>query len=443
MRRLRNPLGVLLITSGLWGCATAPAVLDPVPVAARITAIAFSADGSRLLAARESDGACSLLELDPVTAAELDSRPLARCPLSISPLQDGSLVLYTGEGGLPQPGSEPAVIAGAASGDNLVLMESAAHVWVRRGERLVLPENLRNIRVLDKAGALLAVQKEGGSETLVRVDDKGTVTRLIPEGLDRIDSYDVSPDQKEFVLSARRSASFDVALGSTASPSIRWVATDPLDEVMVSWAPRGSKVTFLVRGRDGSLLQSLHVPTGYSLTVDLPQTEVSALAWEPRAERFAIAASTPASSSHIQILAYGGEGRRVLLEPERQGQDELEPLLWTGGSAWMSRPSKISYGASYPIVIWTGVNSPFEWSDLRAWSRTRSENLSVLVSGGMEVLTPQFWDALAANSWADLSRVTVVDPSPSGQATLPAGVRVIAPEELRELERARGGSRSR
>lgn len=446
VRRLGHPLGLLLFTSGLWGCVTAAPASDPAfPPTPRVPAIAFSSDGTKLYGAIQTEDRCRLVELDPASGSELSSRTLAACPTSLQPMADGSLLLRNESGG--SWADDPAVqtIVAAATRTDFVRREGSSLVWVRGDQTLRLPSlSIRDMRILDREGSILAILEEQGSESLVRINGNGELTRLVAEPLLSIDSFDISPDQKEFVLSASRSGGFDVALGSTASPSVRWVATDPLDEVLVSWAPRGSKVTYLVRGRDGSLLRSLHVPTGYSLTVDLPQVHVTALAWEPRAERYAIVASTPESSSHIQSLAYGGEARRVVLEPARVSAGELEPFLWPGGSAWLSRPSRIGYGSSYPVVIWMGVGSPFEWSDQRAGLHEQFEAVSILGAGRMDILTSPFWDALALVPWVDRSRVVVVDASHETESvTLPPGVTVIHATELSRISLVLGAERTK
>ncbi|HEX3107752.1 MAG TPA: hypothetical protein VHU41_01575, partial [Thermoanaerobaculia bacterium] len=66
-----------------------------------------------------------------------------------------------------------------------------------------------------------------------------------------IDSFDVAPEGDLAVFSAKRSDNFDVGLVATAGSGVNWVPSDPRDEVAVQWAPRGNKVSFIIRAALG------------------------------------------------------------------------------------------------------------------------------------------------------------------------------------------------
>src|SRR4051812_26465568 len=108
-----------------------------------------------------------------------------------------------------------------------------------------------------------------------------------------LDSYDVSLDRKEIVFSAKRKDNFDVGLVSIDGSDIHWIPEDPADEVNAQWAPRGNKVSYILRTTTGSIVRTVHVPTATPLSVDFPNAQIDALAWEPQGERFAVVIESP------------------------------------------------------------------------------------------------------------------------------------------------------
>jgi len=136
------------------------------------------------------------------------------------------------------------------------------------------------IPYVEQAG--IRVERTPAGERLVR--EKKALTPDFPA----IDSFSVSAERGEVVFSAKRKDSFDIGLVSTDGSPIHWVPEDPADEVAVQWAPRGNKISFVVRGRTGDLVRTVHVPTSAALTVDFPYATVRSLTWEPAAERFAV-----------------------------------------------------------------------------------------------------------------------------------------------------------
>lgn len=411
-------------------CASGSAPVEPA--SSSISAVAYSADNSRLLISKPTAGGCDLLELDSASGAERDRQRLPFCPDRLVVTSSGLLLKQTGQSAW-WPGDQDPLLAAAGTGDYVTRSGSGAPVWIRGDRRITLPDlKLRDLRVLDGEDALIGIRIENEYESLVRISESGEVIALIPDPVRQIDSYDVSPDQKELVVSARRAAGFDVALGSTASAAVRWVAADPLDEVMVSWAPRGSKVTYLVKAAEGSLLRTLHVPTGYELMIDLPQMEVSQLAWEPRAERFAVVVSAPGRSTSVMTMTYSGEDRRMLLAGEHQASVEMEPFAWQEGTGWLVRRARVVYGAKYPVIVWTGVTAPFAWSEVRGESYVANEAISIMVPGDSGTLTSAFWREVEKLPLADRRRLFVV-ASPGDRslsASLPAGAQFVGRDEI-------------
>src|SRR5438067_547234 len=85
-----------------------------------------------------------------------------------------------------------------------------------------------------------------------------------------IDSYDVSLERREVVFSAKRKDNFDIGLVSMDGSDIHWVPEDPADETNPVWAPRGNKVAYIVHGKAGDTVRTVHIPTATQLSVPFP-----------------------------------------------------------------------------------------------------------------------------------------------------------------------------
>jgi len=81
--------------------------------------------------------------------------------------------------------------------------------------------------------------------------------KLITPSYLAIDSFDLSPDGKLVAFSAKRQDNFDIALVAAAGSEVNWVPSDPRDEVGVQWAPRGSKISFIIRAAAGDVIRSV------------------------------------------------------------------------------------------------------------------------------------------------------------------------------------------
>ncbi len=226
-----------------------------------------------------------------------------------------------------------------------------------------------------------------------------------------IDSFDVSLDRKEVVFSARRKDNFDIGLVSMDGSDIHWVPEDPADETGVQWAPRGNKVSFVLHTLTGSIVRTVHIPTATPLSVDFPQTQVAALAWEPKAERYAVVVESPQTSQSLQEMTYAGEKRREVIPPAARLDVSIEPI----GGALVMRPNDLHYGEKIPIVLWLDRH-PFAWSDARAALMRNARVAIAIAPRGNDT----FWDEIAKAAWIDLTRKYVVAPSrqqPSNGAT--------------------------
>src|SRR5688500_982733 len=71
--------------------------------------------------------------------------------------------------------------------------------------------------------------------------------KVLADNLGTIDSFDLSESRGEVAFSAKRETGFDIALISTEGGPVHWMPNDPADEVAVQWAPRGHKISYVIR----------------------------------------------------------------------------------------------------------------------------------------------------------------------------------------------------
>jgi hypothetical protein len=257
--------------------------------------------------------------------------------------------------------------------------------------------------------------------------------RLTPQ-FAAIDSFDLSLERKEIVFSAKRTNSFDVGLVSEDGSEIHWLPDDPADEVGVQWAPRGNKISYLVRTKGGDTVRSVHVPTSFQLSSDFVYGRVGALAWEPRGERYAAAWSSPDASERIETMTYGGESRRVEVEPETRLDVAIEPVA--GGL--LLRPSSLRYNEKVPLVVWI-ADDPLEWNDARAALERRARVAVAVVPASPG---EPFWQQVGQIPWIDASRLFVVG-APSDRGTAYVADATLPPDTFVRLEPARGAAEYR
>jgi hypothetical protein len=223
-----------------------------------------------------------------------------------------------------------------------------------------------------------------------------------------IDSYDVSIDRKEIVFSAKRKDNFDIGLVSLDGSDIHWIPEDPADEVNVQWAPRGNKVSYILHTATGSIVRTVHIPTAAQLAVDFPRTQIDALAWEPRAERFAVVVESPDASQGLVSMTYAGENRQEVLTPSARLDVTMEPI----GGILVMRPNAMRYNERLPLVVWID-KSPFAWSDARA-ALMRNARVAIAIAPAVD---DTFWNQIASVAWIDNSRTYVVNAVPRQPGT--------------------------
>jgi hypothetical protein len=237
---------------------------------------------------------------------------------------------------------------------------------------------------------------------------------LTPEFL-AIDSYDVSLARKEIVFSAKRKDNFDVGLVSMDGSDIHWIPEDPADEVNAQWAPRGNKVSYILHMRTGSIVRTVHIPTATPLSIDFPQTQIDALAWEPQAVRIAVVIESPDASQRVESMTYEGQKRKEELGPSSRLDVSIEPIA----GVLVMRPNAIRYNERLPLVVWLEPN-PFAWSDARA-ALMRNARVAIAIATS---LNEAFWSEIAKVAWIDPARTYIVNAAtqqPGNQATQQPG----------------------
>jgi hypothetical protein len=244
--------------------------------------------------------------------------------------------------------------------------------------------------------------------------------KVITPSYAAIDSFDVSPEGDLAAFSAKRRDNFDVALVATAGSEVNWVPSDPHDEVGVQWAPRGNKISYIIRAVSGDVIRSVHVHTAAQLASAFLNGRVHAYAWEPRAERYAVAWSAVDASDGIEEMTYEGKTRRWLTPPAVRLDVAIEPA----GGGLLMRPQSLHYNERLPLVVWR-ARDLYEWDDARgALQKSARVAVAVLDRDPDE----QFWVAIAAIPWVDNTRVWTVGVRGPAHATsiiggtnLPAG----------------------
>jgi hypothetical protein len=266
------------------------------------------------------------------------------------------------------------------------------------------------------------------SQPVLRTAPKGSIRaagnrihngdKALTEAFEAIDSFDLSESRGEVVFSVRRDTGFDLGLVAVEGSDISWVPNDPADEVGVQWAPRGNKISYVVRTKFGDVVRTLHIPTSASFAVDFPFSRVNALAWEPQAERFAVAYSSPTTSDAVDVLEYSGERRSVAVKPAITLNADVQPLL---GDAILIQPLDLRYNEKVPLVIWRD-DDVLAWNDARA-ELMRNARVAIVVTN--KPPDAAIVDKAGQNPIIDASRTFVVEQTPLSAPIALTGVSVL------------------
>jgi len=385
--------------------STEPRVEAPV----EIHAVAFSRDGKALFYAIGSSR-CEIRSVDVGSRDDKLVVSLSFCPGRLATLDDGSVLATSSDQSawISADGTivnEGRLVSAAVDPSHLLERTDAGLVWRTDGASVQLEVSRLRTPVIASGGVLLAIQSGTEGERLVRFDGPGP-TAITP-WFEAIDSWDVAPRGEEVVFSAKVDSGFDVGIVSSTGGEIRWVAPDPADERHVTWAPRGSKITYTFESLDATLVRSVHVPTSFQVIFDLPLTSVRQIAWEPRAERFAIVIESPTMGPRIDWVGYQGEEPDTLVASRERVESPVEALYWEGGSGVLLGPGILRYGEEMGTVVWIVPGDPFAWRP--EVSRLRSEGVPIVITTSSAIA--QLGGALADLPWFNASRAYVVDAS--------------------------------
>lgn len=286
-----------------------------------------------------------------------------------------------------------------ATSEHEVVEQNGELVW-QNGDRIVKvgrADEWDEVRILDDSDALVLMKRRPAS--VARISAADARVQLLQDELAEIDSIDIAPDEKELVLSARRKDNFDVGLLSTEGSRINWVVPDPLDEIGVTWAPRGNKVTYQVVAPFGTILRSVHVPTSWQLAVDLPFSRVHALAWEPKAEKFAVVYSGASHSPAVEWISFGGEVRSTIAAPASHAIGEIEPF----SDGVLIRPEIFRYNEKVPLILLV-ADDPLRWRRANGEAREAGLAVGVVTTEGVA----QALSDLKTIGWVDETRTVVI-----------------------------------
>ncbi|HEX3070412.1 MAG TPA: hypothetical protein VHX14_17725, partial [Thermoanaerobaculia bacterium] len=157
--------------------------------------------------------------------------------------------------------------------------------------------------------------------------------------------------------------------------------------------------------------RTVHILTATQLSVDFPQTQIDALAWEPKGDRYAVVVESPEASQSLQEMTYEGEKRREVIPPSVRLNVSIEPI----GGLLVMRPNDLHYNEKLPVVLWLDPH-PFAWSDARAALMLNARVAIAIAPRGSD----EFWNEIAKVAWIDVTRKYVVNPSterPGNRAT--------------------------
>jgi len=242
------------------------------------------------------------------------------------------------------------------------------------------------------------------SQGPIRVDGGRLMNgeKALTEAFSALDSFDYSQSRGEVVFSAKRSDNFDVGLVSSDGSPIVWIpSADPSDEIAVQWAPRGNKVSYIVRAKGGDVVRTVHIPTSANVVTDFRGATIRALVWDPQAERYAVAYSTADASERVEIAKYDGSARKVATPQAETLDVDVQPFA---KDAILLRPRDLRYDEKVPLVLWS--ESDFAWSDARA-ALMKSARVAVVIT--KRVPDEELWKAVNETPWVDTTRLFVVE----------------------------------
>ena len=228
-----------------------------------------------------------------------------------------------------------------------------------------------------------------------------------------IQSFDVSLERREIVFSAKRGDNYDVGLVSLDGSEVHWIPPERVDETDVQWAPRGNKVSYILRTPGGDVVRTVHIPSSAQLSVDFLDSQIDALAWDPPAERYAVVVESPDGSQRVESAKYSGEERRTIVPAAQRLDVAREPI----GGALVLRPTAMRYNEKLPLVVWLDEHQ-LRWSDERA---ALMRNARVALAIMAKPPDAAFWNEVTKTKWIDDHRMYLVNVGAPGRAPAAQG----------------------
>lgn len=252
----------------------------------------------------------------------------------------------------------------------------------------------------------IKIVKTKGGAKLVNGDKD-----LTPE-FPAIDSFDLNVARQEIVFSAKRGTNFDVGLVAAEGSDIHWIPNDPADEVSVQYAPRGNRVSYIVRTPTGDFVRVVQITTAAPSIVEFPNGRVIARAWDAGGMKYAVSWETFDASQRVETMEYDGKERRVNASPTARLTSFATEM---SNGVLIVRPETMHYGEKLPLVVWRS-NDRYRWSDARAKLFQNAHIALAIVERNPDAA---FWNDMRLHPWIDLTRVYVVNASgPAGATTI-------------------------
>jgi len=246
---------------------------------------------------------------------------------------------------------------------------------------------------------------------------------LTPE-FPAIDSFDVSLQRKEVVFSAKRPGGFDAGLVSIDGSDIHWILPDPADEVSVQWAPRGNKVSFIVRGRNGDLVRTVHVITSAQFLSEYSDGRVLSVAWQTDGEKYAVSWESADASQRVETMTWDARERVMTAPPAARLAGVATE---SSAGVLLLRPDAMHYGEKLPLVVWRTADR-YRWSDARAKLWQESRIACAIIDRDPD---DAFWADIRQHPWMDLTRIFVVNAAAPPGATSIRGAASAEPGKVR------------